>query len=285
MKAADAVLQIKVPRNKTALMQHLQLLVMNRHCWWCGGAISREKLRGFVTKMATQYPITRSTRGRVYDRTRGRASVHLIVFPVGENRALWWLLSSAGKGGLNDASAPDSHVAKHALTAAGHIIFADYILLYAHKKDARKVKDAKTGKEKLVFKDMSTWTWKLTDAAFNEVKASIERAVGNLDFGHEGGEGRSPSGVLGILAFQRARPLFSGVRTQVIALHRHAEERWGRVQKKWQGTHSELVLREGGRAGRLRPLKEIMSSHLPKMTRIAVYGNAPITIGGLMPEK
>ncbi|HZW12229.1 MAG TPA: hypothetical protein VFF81_03430 [Noviherbaspirillum sp.] len=284
MKIADAALRIKIPRNQTALMQHLQLLVVRRHHWWCGGVISRHKLAAFITKMAVRYPITRNERGRCYDRKRGRAVVHFVAFPLAGNQLAWWLLSDGGKGGLNDPLSPDAHVANNAMTATGHISFKDYVLLYAHKKDARKVPDAKTGMEKLVLKDCSTWTWKLTDTAFNEVKASIERAAKHLQYGDEGGDSRTPWGVLGILACQRSRPLFSGVRTQVIALHRHAETVWGRVKKNWQGQHSALVLTDREHVGKLRALNEIMSKHLPKMTRIATYGEVPRTIVDIAPN-
>lgn len=284
MKAADAALLIKVPRNKTVLMQHLQLLVVRRHYWWCGGIISASKLGGFVAKMAIRYPITRNIRGRSYDRTRGLAAMHFIAFPLDGNQVAWWLLSDDGKGGLNDPATPDAHVAKNAMAGDGHIMFTDYVLLYAHKKDVRKVLDAKSGKEKQILKDVSTWTWKLTDVAFNETKASLERAAGSLAYGDEGGNGRSPWGILGILACQRSRPLFSGVRTQVIALHRHADTHWGRVKKKWQGQHSARGMLDGDKAGELRSLNEIMSHHLPKMTRIAVYGDEPRTIEGLLPR-
>lgn len=281
MKAADAVLLLKVPRNKTALMQHLQLLVVRRHWWWCGGVISKSKLAAFAAKLAARYPITRTERGRAYDRTRGRAGVHFIAFPIENNQVAWWLLSDEGKGGLNDPRSSDAHIAKNAMAADGHISFSDYVLLYAHKKDARKVPDVKTGREKLVLKDRSTWTWKLTDAAFNEIKASIENAAGNLRYGDEGSSGRPPWGVLGILACQRSRPLFSGVRTQVIALHRYADACWGRVKKKWQGQHSSPAVHGEERVGELRTLKEVLSHHLPKMTRIAVYGEAPMTVADI----
>jgi hypothetical protein len=281
MKSADAALLIKVPRNKTALMQHLQLLVMRRHYWWCGGTINTSKLASFAAKMAIRYPITRTARGRAYDRVRGRAAVHFVVFPLTENKAAWWLLSDEGRGGLNDPMSLDAHIAKNAMASDGHICFTDYILLYAHKKDARKVLDAKTGKEKLVLKDRSTWTWKIADVVINEVKASIERAVANLEYGDEGGSGRRPRGVLGILACQRSRPLFSGVRTQVLALHRHADTQWGRVKKKWQGLHSAQIGLGGEGLGELRNSKEIMSQYLPKMPRVAVYGGTPTTIGDI----
>ena len=281
MKSADAALLLKVPRNKTALMQHLQLLVVRRHNWWCGGVIDTSKLAAFAAKMATRYPITRTARGRAYDRVRGRAAVHFIVFPGTENQVFWWLLSDEGKGGLHDQTMPDAHIAKNAMAADGHLFFTDYVLLYAHKKDARRVPDAKSGKEKLVLKDRSTWTWKLTDTAFNETKASIERAAASLEYGNEGGNGRSPWGVLGILACQRSRPLFSGVRTQVIALHRYADTCWGQVKMKWQGLHFVQTSHGDKCAGELRTLKEVMGHHLPKMIRLTVFGDEPKTIADI----
>ena len=282
MRAADAALQIKVPRNKTVLMQLLQLLVFRRHYWWCGGTISASKLGGLVAKMAIRYPVTRTARGRAYDRTRGLAAIHFIAYPLANGLVAWWLLSDDGKGGLNDPATPDAHVAKNAIAAGGHITFTDYVLHYAHKKSPRHLPDKKTGKEKLVFKDVSTWTWKLSDAAFNETKAAIEQAAVNFKYGAEGAHGGRPWGVLGILVCQRSRPLFSGVRNQVIDLHRHADSHWGRVKRKWQGQHSAECSREGSNAGELRTLKEIMSHHLPKMVRIAIYGDTPKTVGDLV---
>lgn len=281
MRAADAALLIKVPRNKTVLMQQLQLLVFRGHYWWCGGIVNSEKLGGFIAKMAVRYPITRTARGRAYDRTRGLAAVHLIAYPLADGLSAWWLLSDAGKGGFTDPAAPDTHVARNAMDADGHITFTDYVLHYAHKKAPRHLPDRKTGRDKLVLKDVSTWTWKLSDVAFNETKKSIEQAVANFEYGAEGTHGGRPWGLLGILVCQRSRPLFSGVRTQVIDLHRHADAHWGRVKKKWKGQHSALCLVDGSRAGELRPLKEITSHHLPKMARIAVYGDDPTTIGDL----
>lgn len=282
MRAADAALLIKVPRNKTVLMQHLQLLVFRHHNWWCGGTIDVSKLRGLVAKMAGRYPLTRTARGRTYDRTKGLAAVHFIAYPLQNGLVAWWLLSDGGKGGLNDPATPDAHVAKNAMAADGHIAFTDYVLHYAHKKSLRSLPDKKTGKNKIVLKDVSTWTWKLSDAALNETKASIEQAAANFEYGAEGALGGRPKGILGILACQRSRPLFSGVRNQVIDLHRHADSHWGRVKKKWQGQHTALCLVDGNRAGELRPLREVMGRHLPKMVRIAVYGDDPKNIGDLV---
>ena len=115
--------------------------------------------------------------------------------------------------------------------------------------------------------------------------AYVETTAKNLDFGEEGGFYKRPRGLLGILECQRSRPLFSAVRTQVIALHRHASDEWGRVKKKWQGGQSSDFLADARHSGELRPLKEIMSAFLPKMTRIRVYENESVTIADLVRNK
>ena len=286
MKASKEVLFLKVPRNQTALMQHLQLLVFRKHVWWCGGTIDASKLTVFAQKMATRYPLTRTTRGRTYDRLRGLAVVHLVVCPLDANQVAWWILSDEGRGGLQDPASADAHIAKNAATSTGHIFFSDYVLLYAHKKDARTVADARTGKEKRIIKDMSTWTWKMTDTVLNETKVSLEAAVGRLEYGceGEGGGGTAPCGVLGILACQRSRPLFAGVRNQVIGLHRHADSFWGRVKAQWQSARPPDKTGENAISGDLRPLYNVMAFHLPKMPRIAIYGMPPRTVASLIAE-
>lgn len=281
MKASEEALLLRVPRNQTALMQHLQLLVLRKHVWWCGGTVDATKLSSFAQKMATRYPVTRTIRGRSYDRLRGFAGVHLVVFPVDANRVLWWLLSDEGRGGLGDLASPDAHIAKNAATNNGHISFSDYVLLYAHKKDARTIADPKTGKEKRIIKDMSTWTWKMTDTALNETKASLEAAVARLEYGREGGGSTAPCGVLGILACQRSRPLFAGVRNQVIGLHRYADSLWGRVKTRWQSARPADKLGMNTTSGDLPLLQDVMALRLPKMPRISVYGVPPLTIAAI----
>src|ERR1700754_920486 len=142
-------LSLPVPRSATALMQHLQLLAGREgHRHWCGGVVDAQKFSGFVAKMASRYPICKTTRQRTYDRTRGRAVVHLVAQPIDGARIVWWLLSDAGVGGLADCSMPDAHVAADAMSADGHIVFGDYVLLYATKREQRTVVDARTGRPK-----------------------------------------------------------------------------------------------------------------------------------------
>jgi hypothetical protein len=241
--------------------------------YWIGGVVAPSKLPALAAKMAARYPIQRDERARTYDRSKGLASAHFVAFPTNGDIA-WWVLTSEGRGGLRDEKAADAHVAVHALTAKGHIAFEDYVLLYAHKKDARTFVDAKTGKDKRVIKDCSTWTWKMTDVAYRQALASIEQEVKALNFGRD--DGAALDGVRGTLAFQRRRPLFSGVRSQVLQLHREAESRWGLVRKAWLGRYTLLAAQYGDRAGRLRTLKEITSQFLPKMGRFKVFGSTTV---------
>jgi hypothetical protein len=272
MTSPADVLNLPVPSGKTALLQHLQTLVLRGNPWWIGGVVAPQKLPGLAAKMAARYPILRGERGRTYDRSKGIAGAHFIAFRTPRGVA-WWVLSSAGKGGLADRGGPDARVARHAMAANGHIVFEDYVLLYAHKKDARTICDAATGRERQIIKDCSTWTWKMTATAYNEVQASIEREVKALAYGQE-----EPvmNGLRGVLAFQRRRPLFSGVRTQVLQLHREADAQWGLVRKAWRARYTKFVTLYGDKAGALRPLREITAHHLPKMGRFKVFGSDTI---------
>ncbi len=274
MNSTEAIFNLPIPTGKTVLMQHLQTLVLRGNRWWIGGIIPFHKFEHFAIKMAGRYPLLRNERGRSYDRSKHLASVHFVAFPTKHGIA-WWILSSDGAGGLVDGKSLDLHVAKDAFKSDGHITFDDYVLLYAHKKDARTITDAKTGREKRIIKDSSTWTWKISKRAYAEVVASIDRAVYELDYGDDCIADHM-YGLRGILAFQRRRPLFSGVRTQVLEFHRVAGDLWPRVHKTWLERHKTLAAKAGEGAGKLRSLNEITSTHLPKMQRFKVFGEVTL---------
>jgi hypothetical protein len=277
MKSSQNILDLRIPTGKTVLMQHLQTLVLRGNQHWIGGVIAPAKLTKLAAKMADRYPVLRNERGRTYDRSKGLASAHFVAFSITGGNVAWWVLTSEGKGGLADPKSPDAHVAKHALLVNGHIEFDDYVLLYAHKKDARTLMDAKTGREKQVIKDCSTWTWKMKAIAYGHVISAIEHDVKELNFGRD--DAGKFDGLRGTLAYQRRRPLFSGVRTQVLQLHRAAASRWGLVRQSWLGRHTLLAATYGDTAGQLRSLQEITSQHLPKMGRFKVFG--VMTVGHL----
>lgn len=260
----SSALLLAVPRTATGLMQLLQTLVGREHHYvWCGGYIAPHKLQAFVQRMGERYPLARNARQRSYDRKRGRAVVHLVVFPR-ERDVQWWLLSNAGGGGLADPTSPDAHVAKDARSSTQHIEFEEYVLLYANKKVPSK------GQEK--HRETSTWTWKLRSEVVTTIRASIEQECRSLKFGSEGTNGW---GLRGLLDRQRRRPLFSGVRNQVIELHRYAHELWGRRRMEWQSRHPDLTGRYGAAAGALTPMKLVMSEQLPLLPRLKIYDDRP----------
>ncbi len=296
-------LNLPVPKSKTALMQHLQRLVSWGTDYWVGGVISPQKFGPLVQKLAQRYPLTRGQRGREYDRQQGRAAVYLVAFPTGD-RIAWWVLSGPGKGGLGDPASPDYKAAKRAGAKGEHIVFEDYTLLYATKKERRELVDKRTNETKSVLKDTSTWTWKMTSKALNEVRAELKSCADRLDFGWDDSGTRPPSGLRGALYYQRRRPLFSGVRTQVFELHREAEDLWGTARQRWLAKNGKAVRHalvkqnpelgedsDGARkqlsermdqAGKLTPAVVIAKTKLPTMKRMEVYGDAPKLLRDLL---
>jgi hypothetical protein len=272
----QSILELRVPRSHTALMQHLQSLVIRGHLWWCGGTIRRDKLPAFAEKMAVRYPLLRNTRARGYDRSKGLAAVHLVTIPQDGQMAFWWLFSSEGTGGLNDPASLDVDVAKHAMAADGHVEYRDYVLLYATKKELRELDDKASGEKKQFFKDTSTWTWKVRQPVYSEMRAQVDHLVSRLALGEERRADERAWGLRGYLEVQRGRPLFSGVRNQVIELHRYAEDRWAPSKRLWLNANPQLANVPG--AGALRSIADVVAHHLPKKPLLPVYGTEAKTL-------
>ena len=287
---------LPIPRNLTALMQLLQLLVGPAgHRHWCGGPIHAAKLPGFLTKMTERYPsILRNARQRSYDRARGRASMRLILYPVmsiprhmsmnmmvdiPQDMLVWWLLSTEGSNGLADPDTPDHHVASDAMSSDAHIEVGDYVLAYVSKPVRRDLIDKRSGSHRSIWKSTSTWTWNLRHAVRSEVRAAIVDCCRNLRPGREPTGERPGQGLLGVLAAQRQRPLFSGVRNDVIELHRYAQEHWLAHEPRWLAQRTA----EGpSRTPILRPLGEVLATQLPLMRRIAVFDQPPQRVADVL---
>lgn len=267
MTSTSSPLGIPSPRNLTALMQHLQLLVGREgHRRWCGGSVCREKFPAFLAKMSGRYPIHRNSRQRSYDRKIGRAVVHFVAFPQND-KVLWWLLSNEGVGGLADVRMEDARVARDAMASNGHIELGDYVLLYASKRELRVMADPTTGKNKEFSKNLSTWTWKIRGEVLREIRASITECCVTNAAGLDHAD--KSFGLFGQLAALRRRPLFSGVRRQVYELHMEA---------------NDLSLRQPG----LRASSELIlasARSMPKMRRIQVFANQEQNTSSTSKEK
>jgi hypothetical protein len=245
----------KIARNKTAFLQLVQLYVARGgHYYHISGLIAPAKMPTFAAKMIDRFPaLVSSARSRAYARQRGRASLHFLAYAHRDGKLFWVVVSTVGTGGLCDPQAAVGEAPKDATRRDGKIEFEDYELVYAHKlfRDS----DKKT-------RSTSTWTWRLREPIYSEIVAALEHETAHYN----------ARGVVGVLAAQRRRPLFSGTRKQVVALHKKAGELWGRVHPQWQARH--------GGAG--WPLPDWRHLGLPVMPRLKCYDDPPQTLADLV---
>ncbi|MGS1118401.1 hypothetical protein [Castellaniella sp. UC4442_H9] len=191
---------LQIPRSRTAGMQLLQLLAASGHVHWIAGTITREKLARFVPKIVASFPILRDAPGRAYDRKRHRASVHLVVIPLGVDSAYWVLVSTHGKGGLADEDASDLGVVRDMRLKGQHLTFLHYELLYQEKR-LPKVSG-------------STWTWRIAPARYRELEAQISQV----------GRERDSGSVANLISINGSMPMFGGVRGQIMKLNHEAHK-------------------------------------------------------------
>jgi hypothetical protein len=287
-------LNLRVPRNLTATLQLIQRLVgREQHQHYCDGVIPVERVSHFLHKMTDRYPqILRTTRERSYDRRRhGHAAMHMIVFPPPASMPLssvstihWLLLSDRGKGGLADERSADFRVSRDAMSSHGHIEAEDYVLLYASKRRPSRLEDRAGSRSRFIFTECSTWTWKIRGEVTREIRAAIDERCRALDLGAELLPPYAGGGLRALLAAQRRRPLFSGVRNQVIDLHRYAAEAWLPYRNAWLARHPRLALDLGPIAGALTSARAIMQCDLPTMSQLRLYGTPPRTVCDLLAD-
>lgn len=204
----DQLSNIKIPPNLTAGMQAITRNINTGHHYWCHDTIKFKHLSRFSQKLLGIYPISRNSNGRYYDRNRGLASVHFIVLPGQKNIVYWYLMSSVGKGGLDDDKINHVGMIYDSLRAGQHLTLRQYEALRMNKKD-------KSGKNKV------TSTWRLQKRAYEEYKASIVWLAKH----HQLGELSS------LMKRLNQLPLHAGVRSQVFNLNREAMKVWCKFNK------------------------------------------------------
>lgn len=188
------------------------------------------------------------------------------------------------RGGLADPGAPDAHVACNAMLSDQHVVYEDYVLVYAHTESPREITDRRSGRKKQLLKETSAWTWKMRGDVVREVRAMIDECCSNLDFGWEPTSHARGRGLQGLLYAQRSRPLFSGVRTQVLEAERYARDEWKPRAPLWRAMNPRAVEQRGPSAGELRAINELLTSCMPKMIRQPVYEDPPLRIRDLVPR-
>jgi hypothetical protein len=239
---------IKVPRNQTAAMQLLQIYAQAGHYYWTAGVVQRQKLASFIEKLAA-FRIHRDKPGRVYDRSKGLASTHLVMLDSADDFLPWVMVSTKGKGGLADSHSLVVGVVHDTRLAGQHLTWNQYELLHAEKKLTRLV-DVKTKAGK-VLKDrkktvrLTTWSWRMHPKRFLEHEALIVARAKQRDV----------AGIEEEMNALAQMPLFSGVRGQVLKLFAEAKKLCGKFSIMPPPTPT-----------------------LPYMTRFSLYSTPPITL-------
>lgn len=204
---------IPIPRNQTALMQHMQRLVSAGHYFWTTDCIPKAKLAGLIDKWSG-YGLRADAPARAYRKSRGRASVHLCLEPAAANADMecitWWMLSSAGKAGLQDAVTPGQvHDARR---QEGRLRVGEYELI-------EHTKIVPSGQKT---KKLTTWTWRLTTPRYKAWEALLIDSAKSI-------QGRRH--LLQSIDCLRAMPMFSGVRAQVLRLLTETNRMLGKLHQ------------------------------------------------------
>jgi hypothetical protein len=143
---------------------------------------------------------------------------------------------------------PDARVSHDALAAEHHIRVRDYVLMRRGKRIPVRSKVC-GGAERTTWRETTTLTWSMDADAMNSIYSRIDACC------------RRGFGVGNLLAEQRRRPLFAGIRGQVIQLHRYARDEVCRVSPQQRGG--------------LLDMRALVTEYLPKMIRVPVYDDLP----------
>lgn len=204
----DTLAAIRTPRSQTAAMQLLQLYVQSGHHHWTGGTVERSKLARLASKLDAAFRISRDAPGRAYDKRAGKASVHLVVLDSPDDVLPWVLVSTAGRGGLADPTAPNVGQVHDTRARGQHLRWHHYELLHAEKRIKRAVTVAGSSQPAQPVR-ATTWTWRIDPQRVREHEALIVARAKHRDLAALQSEA---------LALAQM-PLFSGVRAQVLGLY------------------------------------------------------------------
>lgn len=213
----ETLASIKVPKSLTSALQLIQLYTQSGHFFWTSGVVERSKLAKLVQKFAV-FRIDRDAPGRIYDKSKKLASVHFVVLDSPTDLLKWVLVSTVGKGGMNDPEALNVGVVKDTRLTNQHLQFGNYELLHI-EKNVTVTRNVKT-KAGEILKDRratirsTTWTWRITRERFLAHQALIVSCAKHKNTRELEIE----------IAALSMMPMFSGVRSQVLKLHEEARK-------------------------------------------------------------
>jgi len=204
-------INFRIPRNKTAALQHIQNLVVRGYSSWTDGTILHTKLERFVHKMDENYGVTENIQMRARNRAKKSASTHLVIYPCDDTSYYWWLLVTAGRGNVHEMER-----LQDALSPVNRVKFGEqFELLYRQRT---RVQGGGAG-----------WTWRMQKTYYENWEYDLVRAVRSYN----------TKEVQNVINMLTRMPMFAGVREQVYKLLRRGERVWRRsgerTEVKWPG--------------------------------------------------
>lgn len=225
---------IRIPKNRSALMQALLRHVTAGHYFWTADRIPRDKLTGFVGKWNPVFRLRAEVSARAYRKRTGRASVQLCIsfelLNADCNEVEWWMLSTPGKDGLTNSPRLPGKV-QDARTLEGRLWYGHYELLEQPKTFIDNAGKSKT---------ITTWTWRLTPMRYREREARLVECA----------KVRDRKSLMAAIDCLQTLPMFAGIRSQVLRLVMEANK----------------MLRKVGQS-------DVEIDSLPFMTMISLYAD------------
>ena len=232
--------EMKLYRNRSALMQGLVLQVSRGYVYYVAGQVPASKALRVAAKFHQNYGALASPQARQAARRRGRDQPisRLFMHPADDGVSYdWWILAPRPLQGETMLDARDR---RQRIKVAER-----YEIVLRPRPGSPKA-----------------WTWQLVRDEKEALEAAVERDA----------KRRDAYAIQELISRLTNMPMFSGVRSDVAALIRLADQTWKR-HHRGAATYVQRLIRGSGRANTLTLPRE-----LPVMRRISSYDDPPTTL-------
>lgn len=217
---------VRIPRSKSATLRVILETVERGSRYWTGGVIPAEKALRLAEKFAQYYGTDHKQSRRAWDKARGRANAHLIMYPENDQALTplrWWLLVTPGEGIIHREEQLKDSWEKRQRPTWGE----QYELVHLQR-------DRRYGGGR-------HWTWCMTERRYRELEVAMRQYA--RGHGRTPAVGSEPSPTVGTHGKERSNDLqrmisaitkmpgFHGIRMQQMALYRLGREEWDRTHR------------------------------------------------------
>lgn len=217
MPAQTARPPLRIPRSKTAAMLRLQQLSRD-HQWWTRGVVSAARLPSLVSKFDTQFGVLDPSSTRTRKRGGGVPTAYMVVYRQPDtDRWLWWLLVAGHGRDIERLTARYNEVLHRLRREDTPLLWTEEYVL-------------RTGPR-------GSMTWWLQRRRANDMEGELRYLAS--------AHGRPKERIDDLcraVTRARARPLFAGVRRQVMTALQKGKRRWQKTHgtEPWPADDSQL---------------------------------------------